>query len=162
MDYHFKPPSKTCAMTGRPLLPGSVCHSVLIEKNGVMTRLDYSQEGWQGPPDGHVGYWQTIVPALHDPREHRLDPDMAFRYFEQLCEESSPVTERQRYVLALLLLQQRRLRLDAARSDDDQEFLELSGRNGEGAWQVPNLKLSDSETQQLQAELKVHLATEWN
>ena len=162
MDYHFKPPSKTCATTGRPLTPGAVCHSVLVEKNGVLARLDYSDEGWQGPPHGHIGYWKTIVPVLHDPREHRLDPETAFRYFEQLCEEASPVSERQRYVLALLLLQQRKLRLEGTRSGDDGDMLELSGKHGEGTYQVPNLKLPDAETQQIQAELKVQLATEWN
>jgi hypothetical protein len=162
MDYHFKPPSKTCATTGRPLTPGSLCHSVLMEKNGVLTRLDYSQEGWQGPPEGHVGYWQTIVPVTHDPREQRLDPDTAFRYFEQLCEESSPTTERQRYVLALLLLQHRKLKLDGTQTGDDGDMLELNGKHGEGPWQVHNLELPEAEILQIQAELKVHLATEWN
>lgn len=162
MDYHFKTPSKTCAATGRPLAPGAVCHSVLIEKSGVLTRIDYSDEGWQGPPEGHVGYWKTIVPSQNDPREQRLDPEAAFRYFEQLCEESSPTTERQRYVLALLLLQQRKLRLDGSHTGSDGDVLELSGSHGEGAYEVPNLKLSDADTRQIQAELKVHLATEWN
>ena len=37
-----------------------------------------------------------------------------------------------------------------------------SGNHGEGTYQVPNLKLPDAETQQIQAELKVQLATEWN
>lgn len=162
MDYHFKSPGKTCAATGRALVPGSICHSVLLEKNGVLTRMDYSDEGWQGPPAGHIGYWKIIVPAAHDPREQQLDPDTAFRYFEQLNEESSPTTVRQRYVLMLVLLQHRRLRLDGAHTDDDGEVLELSGRNGEGNYEVQNLKLSDAETQLVQAELKVHLATEWN
>ena len=162
MEYHFKPPSKVCAMTGRPLTPGTVCHSVLVEKNGVLARLDYSDEGWQGPPIAHVGYWRTIVPVTHDPREQRLDPDTAFRYFEQLSEEANPTAERQRYVLALLLLQHRKLKLDGSRSEDDGDVLELSGQRGEGTYQVHNLKLSDAETQQIQAELKVHLATEWN
>jgi hypothetical protein len=105
MEYHFKPPSKTCAATGRPLAPGSVCHSVLIEKNGSLARFDYSAEGWQGPPPGHVGYWKTVVPVTTDPKAHRLDPETALRYFEQLCEEANPDSIRQRYVLALFLLQ---------------------------------------------------------
>jgi hypothetical protein len=163
MDYHFKPPSKTCATTGRPLAPGSVCHSVLIEKNGTMTRLDYSDEGWQGPPEGHIGYWKTTVPAIHDPREQRLDPDTAFRYFEQLNEDPNPDSERQRYVLALLLLQHRKLRLEGTHADlDGDDVLDLCGQRGEGTYEIRDLKLSDAETQQIQAELKVHLATEWN
>ena len=72
------------------------------------------------------------------------------------------MTERQRYVLALLLLQQRKLRLDGSRCGDDGEVLELSGRHDEGTYEVPDLKLPDAETRQIQAELKVHLATEWN
>lgn len=163
MDYHFKPPSKTCATTGRPLVAGTVCHSVLVEKNGILTRLDYSDEGWQGAPAGHIGYWKTVIPASHDPREQQLDPDTAFRYFEELCETCSPETERQRYVLALFLLQRRKVRLDGTRSDDDgDDILELTGQHGEGTYEVRNLKLPEDETQLIQAELKVHLATEWS
>jgi hypothetical protein len=162
MDYHFKPPSKTCATTGKPLSPGTVCHSVLIEKNGVMTRFDYSDEAWQGPPEGHLGYWKTVVPAGNDPREQRLDPDTAFRYFEQLSEEMNPEYERRRYVLALLLLQHRKLRLDGSRPDDCGGVLELSGVRGEGTYEVQDLQLPETVTRQIQAELKVHLATEWN
>lgn len=162
MDYHFKPPSKNCAKTGRVLTPGSVCHSVLIDKNGVLTRLDFSDEGWQGPPEGHLGYWRTTVPAGRDPREQRLDPDTAFRYFEQLGEQLAPESDRQRYVLALFLLQHRKLRLEGMRSDEIGDTLELVGQNGEGIYEVPDLKLSEIETQQVQAELRVHLATEWS
>lgn len=162
MDYRFKPPNKTCAATGRPLVPGSTCHSVLIEKEGDQVRIDFSDEGWTGPPAGHVGYWKTTVPVALDPKARRLDPETAQRYFEQLSEEASPVHDQQRYVLALVLLQQRRLRLDNTRSDGDDEILELSGRHGEGTFEVRNLNLPDAETQQLQAELKAHLATEWS
>ncbi len=161
MDYRLKPPSKTCAGTGRPLTPGSTCHSVLVEKNGDLLRFDYSDDGWKGPPEGHVGYWKTTVPATPDAKSQRLDPETALRYFEQLSEEASPNHDRQRYVLALVLLQQRRIRLDNTRHDGDEEILELSGVHGEGVFEVRNLGLSDTETQQLQAELKAQLATEW-
>lgn len=162
MDYHFKPPSKNCASTGKPLAPGATCHSVLVDKGGVLTRLDYSDEGWQGPPEGHIGYWKTIVPMGNDPREQRLDPDAAFRYFEQLNEDPSAENERKRYVLALLLLQHRKLRLEDSRSDDCGSILQLSGIRGEGTYEVQDLQLSEADTRQIQAELKVHLATEWN
>src|SRR5262245_767266 len=98
MDYHLKPPGKTCAATGRPLVPGAVCHSVLVDQEGSLVRLDYSDDGWQGPPAGHVGYWRTIVPAARDANAQRLDPETALRYFEQLSEEANPAHDRQRYV----------------------------------------------------------------
>jgi len=162
MDYRLKPPSKTCAGTGRPLIPGSICHSVLVEKDGDQVRLDFSDDGWAGPPAGHVGYWKTTVPTLLDVRAQRVDPESAQRYFEQLSEEASPVHDRERYVLALVLLQHRRLQLDNTRFDGDDEILELSGRHGEGSFEVRNLNLPEAETQHLQVELKAHLATEWS
>jgi hypothetical protein len=161
MDYHLKPLGKTCATTGKPLAPGSVCHSVLIEKDGSLVRLDFSPEGWTGPPAGHHGYWTVDVPAAPNPQSLRIDPEIALRYFEQLSEEASPVHEKTRYALALVLLQQRKLRLENVRFEDDDEVLELSGVHGEGNFEVHNYHLDDSETHQLQTELKAQLAMEW-
>ena len=161
MDYHVKPLGKTCAATGKPLEPGSKCHSVLMERNGALVRLDFSDEGWSGPPEGHLGHWMIEVPAAPNPDSIRIDPEVALRYFEQLSEEASPVHEKTRYLLALILLQRRKLRLDNVRFEDDDEFLELSGMHGEGTFDVCNYKLDDAETQRMQAELKAQLALEW-
>lgn len=161
MDYHLKPLGKVCAATGKPLVPGSLCHSVLIEKDGSLTRLDFSEEGWSGEPEGHVGCWTVEVPAALDPNQQRIDGESAMRYFEQLSEEASPVHDKTRYVLSLVLLQQRKLKLENIRYEDDVEFLELSGLHGEGRFDVRNLKIDDEETRQLQNQLKSQLALEW-
>ena len=161
MDYHLKPLGKTCAATGKPLVPGSICHSVLVEKDGGLVRLDFSQEGWTAAPAGHHGHWMVEVPAAPNPQTQRIDPEIALRYFEQLSEEASPVHEKTRYTLALVLLQQRKLKLENVRFEDDDEFLELSGVHGEGNFEVRNYHLDDSETQRMQSELKSQLAAEW-
>jgi len=161
MDYHVKPLGKICAATGKPLAPGSTCHSVLMEKEGNLVRLDFSADAWTGPPAGHLAHWTAEVPAAIDPNTQRIDPEVALRYFEQLSEEASPVHERTRYVLALVLLQQRKLRLENVRFESDDEVLELSGVHGEGNFEVRNYHLDDTETQRLQSELKVQLAQEW-
>jgi len=159
MDYQLKPLGKTCAATGQPLAPGSVCHSVVVERDGQFVRLDYSEGGWQGPPASAVGYWQLRVPPPKQARS--VDPDALMRYFEQLCEEASPSQDVNRYVSALLLLKLRRLKLDDVRCADDGEFLQLSGTRGEGAFDVRRLELPDDELSQLQQALKNQLAVEW-
>lgn len=159
MDYQLKPLGKTCASTGQPLIPGTVCHSVVVERDGRLVRLDYSEAGWQGPPPDALGYWRTVVPPVEPAR--RIDPDSLMRYFEQLSEEASPRAEILRYVAALLLLKWKRLKLDDVRGDEEGEWLLLSGSRGEGVFEVRNLQLPDAELARLQHELKTHLSEEW-
>ena len=109
MDYHLKQIGRTCAGTGEELLSGSTCFSALVERDGQLVRLDYSQEGWTGPPEGTIGYWQSVVPEPDETKAKPLDTDALMRYFEQLSEDANPAQEKLRYVLSLLLLQKRRL-----------------------------------------------------
>jgi hypothetical protein len=160
MDYHFPPLGKTCAATGKPLAPGSACRSAVWEQNGQFIRKDFSPEGWTGPPADAVGYWVTHVPEQSGPP--KIDPEQLMRYFEQLTEEATPAHDETRYLLALLLLQHKRLRLETIRSDDDGDYLILSGLRGEGTFEAPHLQLADAEIAERQLILRTQLATEWN
>jgi len=161
MDFQFKPLGKTCAATGRPLVPGSWCHSVVVERQGQQLRLDYAADAWQGPPTDAIGHWRARVPVAKYPLAVRVDPDALMRYFEQLSEEASPSQEPQRYVSALLLLRLKRLRLDDVRTEDDGSVLLLEGMHGEGVFEVRNLELPDADATELQQQLKSQLAAEW-
>ena len=152
-DYNVKPVGRTCAATGKDLVPGSLCHSVLVEKDGVMMRLDYSQEGWNPAPAGRLAHWRCEVPEQAVGAKKTLDVDELMRQFEQFSEEASPAHDKFRYVLALLLLQRRRLRLEGTKVIDDQEFLEVTGLRGEGTFLVPDQQLDDAEIQEMQAAI---------
>ena len=76
--------------------------------------------------------------------------------------DANPAQDKFRYVLALLLLQKRRLKIEGSRQDGDVEYLELVGSQGEGTFEVRMQQLEDAEIEQLQRDLNAHLATEWN
>lgn len=160
MDYQFKPLGKKCAATGEELTPGSVCYSALIEEDGELQRLDYSEKGWTGPPPGAVGTWVCTVPLPVQTKKNPLDPAALMSYFEQLMEAGNPTQEKLRYILALLLIQKKRLHCDTSRQDGEESYLQLSGTQGE-AFEVRELQLSDEEMLELQQELNAHLAAEW-
>ena len=162
MDYHLRPLSKTCAATGRELQPGDRCFSVLMDEGGELVRKDYAEDAWPGAPSDAIGVWQTIVPEPEPEAARPLDTDALMRYFEQLSEDLNPAQERFRYILALLLVQKRRLKLEGSRRDGELEFLELVGAQGEGNFSVRDCNLSDSEIDQLQRDLNRHLQTEWS
>ncbi|HTI52167.1 MAG TPA: hypothetical protein VL475_14490 [Planctomycetaceae bacterium] len=161
MEYQFRPIGKKCAATGEELAPGSLCHSVLIERDGELQRLDYSEKGWSGPPEGAIGVWTCQVPKPLEIRHEPLDTNALLRCFEQLSEEANPAREGLRYILALLLMKKRRLRLDSSRTEGADEYWQLSGAHGEGVWEVRDLQTTDEEVHQWQRELNVYLASEW-
>ena len=109
-----------------------------------------------------LGDWITIVPD-DGAKSQTLDTESLFRYFEQLCEDANPAHDKLRYVLALLLLQKRRLRLEGThRDEDDNDFLDLIGSKSEGPYEVPDLSLDEDEIAQLQASLNHQLEEEWS
>lgn len=159
LEYQFKPPGKTCAATGEALTPGSVCHSVLVEQAGRLTRVDYSQAGWSGPPPHAIATWKTIIPLPPNPDSIRLDPERLFQFFELSCEEGSPSEDSLRYVAAVVLLQARRLKLEGARGKGEDEVLDLTAARGDGVYEIRNLRLNAEDMHAIQRELKTRLMT---
>jgi hypothetical protein len=157
MDYQLRPIGKACSRSGKELRPGEVCYSALLTKGDEWVRLDFSSEGWEGPPEGAIGYWRCRVPIPEETRRRVVDPDELLRRFEQLCDDANPAQDAFRYVLALLLVQRRRLRITATRSQEGASILELTGASGEGPYEVRSLQLSDDEVRALQQALDEYL-----
>jgi len=161
MDYHLKPVGKTCAATGEVLTPGSTCYSALVDEAGELVRMDYSADGWNGPPAAAIAHWRSQVPEAGANKTRPLDPDALLQFFEQLCEDANPAQEKFAYVISLLLLQKRKLRIDGSRRDGDIEYLTFLGSQGEGPFEVRDQRLSEEEIAGLQNELNMHLAGVW-
>ena len=162
MDYRFKPISKNCAGTDKPLVPGTLCYSVLVERNGVQERLDFSEEGWTGLPEGGVGCWKSLVPEGARKQVSTTDPETLMSYFEAVFEDPNPQQAKISYVLALYLLQRRRLKLDGSVEKEGAEFLQLSGSRGEGPFEVRDQQLPQEEITELQSLLRNQITSEWN
>jgi hypothetical protein len=161
MEYQVKSIGKTCAATGQALAPGSQCYSVLVEENGQHVRKDYAPAAWTGPPAGALGYWKATVPQPEQNKPKPLDADALMRYFEQLLEDVNPAQEKLKYVLALLLLQKRRMKIEGSRRDGDIEYIQFIGSQGEGPYEVRDQQLDEAEIEQLQVELNSQLARDW-
>jgi hypothetical protein len=157
VDYVIRALGKTCAATGRAFAPGERIVSVVVERNGTHERLDFAEREWKEPPPLTIGLWRCRAPEAVV-RPAAIDPEAMMAYFEQLAEDANPGHDKLRYVLALYLLQKRRLRLDGARVDDDGEFLQLSGSRGEGPYEIRDQQLADDEIKTLQSELAQAMA----
>ncbi len=157
VDYQFGSPAKICAASGQPLLPGAECVSALVEQGGRLVRLDFLLANWTGEPPHTVGTWRFRVPEATAQQQRVLDTDTLLRFFEQLTEDANPGLERMRYVLALLLIQRRRLKLDGSRRDGEAEWLQFQGSKGEGPYEVQDQPLTADEITQLQTEMAAQI-----
>jgi hypothetical protein len=157
MDYRLKPLGKFCAATQATLVPGSDVHSVLIEQDGETIRLDYCEQGWHGPPEGMIAHWRCTVPQPELSRPRPLDAESLLEHFERMLEDANPAQQQLCYVIALLLMQKRRLQLERTRYDGEIAYLEFIGQRGEGPFEVRDQQLTGEEIVQLQATLTQHL-----
>ena len=83
-------------------------------------------------------------------------------YFDQLTEEANPAQEKFRHVLALLLLQKRRLKLEGSRLEDNIEYLQFVSCQDEGTYEVRDFQLTEQEMNELQDNLNAHFTEEWS
>ncbi len=153
MEFHIRPRSKACAISGGPFSPGDTCWSALVEQDGKLVRQDISQAAWEGPPENCVGHWQTEIPPENCEGQRKLDTESLFDYFVQLSEQPNNTERDYQYVLALLLIRKRRLVLDDNIEIDDRPAMRLTGSAGEGPFDVLETELSDEQVESLQNQL---------
>ena len=115
VEYDIQRCTRRCQATGRDLAPGEVVYSALVEVGGNITRQDFSAQAWQGPPEDALGWWKGIIADASSKRVHWAPNDVMLHYFEQL--DGNPAKEDVRYVLALLLVRRRIVRVESTERD---------------------------------------------
>ena len=110
LDFEIQRSTRRCAATDRPLEPGEVCYSVLEVRGADIVRKDYAASAWTAPPAEAFGWWKSRVPEPHAKKIKLAPNEVLLELFDQLAER--PECEDMRYVLALLLVRRRVLRLD--------------------------------------------------
>jgi hypothetical protein len=152
MDYDVLRSTRRCAQTGRDLVPGEEFFSVVIERGTGLARLDFSREAWQGPPEGAIGWWKTQVPVPDGKRPPGMPNDVMLEVFERL--EGQLDRADYRYLLALLLLRRRVLRLEEQEHDaEGREILVLYCPRQDATYRVPVLVPDQTRIETLQEEL---------
>ena len=158
IDYDFQRCTRRCAATDRELKIGETCYSVLLPEGSAVARRDYSQEAWTGPPDKAIGWWQATIVDPHAGRMYWAPNDVMLHYFERLLEDSSAADAR--FVLALLLVRRRVLRLEAHEQDQTgQRVLVLHCARNECEYRVNEVTPSAERAAEIERQLAELLQT---
>jgi hypothetical protein len=152
-DYQIQNSTRRCAITGRELKPGERYYSVLLDEGSTFTRKDYSLEAWQGPPEGAFSFWQGRLPTGSAPRRLVIDDELLMECFHRLEGELEPNKVSFRFVLALLLMRRRRLKLEETRQEDGQEVLMLRCPRTGARHEVVDPDLGEEELEGVQDDV---------
>jgi hypothetical protein len=152
MDYEVQRTTRHCATTGREIRPGETFYSTLRVEGANVIRSDYSSEAWLGPPEGTLGWWQATMPKQETKRAQWAPNEIMLDLLEELA--SQPERHDMRYVLSLLLVRRRVLRLEDIEHDElGREVSVLYCPRRESTFRVATIVPSDERAQAIQNEL---------
>ncbi|KAA5543216.1 hypothetical protein FYK55_13140 [Roseiconus nitratireducens] len=111
-EYKVSRCSRQCYVEKRPLKEGEWYYSVVIEGDDQYERRDYSLDAWKGPPEGTVGHWKCRMPTAGEKKLVLAPREVLIDLLRQM--EAMPDQAKTRYLLALMLLRRRHVRLAEA------------------------------------------------
>jgi hypothetical protein len=162
MDFQIKRTSRRCRTSGRDLQPGEEYISELVVsptgESGEFARHDYALEAWQGPAANSVGWWRCRIPAVHSGKVFWAPADVQREYFSHLLQ--SPQTAAQAFLMAMLLVRRRMLRLEAEETDEAGQRWMIVVDPERQTCRVRVVELSLEEREAIQQEFAEHLFTD--
>lgn len=146
-DYEIRGFTRKCAASGEVIAPGATFYTVVRPGIPEYAREDYSLSGWKGPPDDAIAWWKSIA-TESGVRKPRVPSEIILEYFESLAEDVG--REEERFVLALLMVRRRILRIDGDSKDEQgRDAMELFCHRNEMTYKVcvamPKTKAHEKE-----------------
>lgn len=152
IDFDIQRCTRKCAATDRELRPGETVYSVLLAEGSAVVRRDYSADAWPGPPEGALGWWKSQLPSPQSRKLNWAPSDVMLHYFVEL--ESRPDDADLRYVLTLLMVRRRLLRLDETVAEaDGGETLVVYAAQTDTQYRVPVRQPPPERVEQIQQQL---------
>jgi hypothetical protein len=160
-EYKIESSRRTCHECHRQFQPRDEYVSALFEvetdaahSNGLM-RLDFCDEHWQVNRTEQLAYWRTRVPLPEEPRKKRLviDDERLLDVFFRLDGTADPGRVDLRYVIALMLIRKRRLKLDGSRRRGNESFMIVRKSRSKETFEVMDRRLSDEAVLAVSGEI---------
>ncbi len=158
IDFEVSRPAGRCSVSGREFAEGEPFHSALFETPQGFERRDYSEECWQGPPEGALCVFQTRLPKREEKKRTFVGDDVLVTFFDRLADCEEEPKQRFRFVLSLILLRKRLLKYERTIREGDREFWEMRLMRDKTLHRVFNPVLKDAEIQELTGQLGAVLA----
>ncbi|MFM7134841.1 MAG: hypothetical protein ACKO0W_11045, partial [Planctomycetota bacterium] len=152
------------------LVPGTASIVALVERedepSAPLSRMDFTEAGWNSAqrPKGVIAFWKATVPEPGEKKRGFVDDQTLLDLFERLGGDERPHRVRFRFVLMLLLVRKKLLRVTGTASEGGVErwsVLPKGAAEGEEPQQVVNPKLAEDELKEITEQLGEVLDGAW-
>jgi len=144
--------SRHCAVTGRRLEDGEEFISELRSQGADLQRLDYTVDAWPGPSEATIAWWKSRIPTPETRRARWAPNDVLLEVFQDLRHRSDQADKC--YVMALLLVRRRILRLEDTELGESGPQLVLYCPRDEKTYHVPERTPDEGRIEEIQKELE--------
>jgi hypothetical protein len=150
----------SCASCSQPLAPGQDYVAALVDEGDRFARRDFCAACWPAQsPAAFYSFWKARVP-VPEAGPKRANLEAAQETFDRLLSENSPDPSRRRlaFLLSLILLQRRRLKLLETTARDGLEVLRFERAADHAVLDVVNPGISDAEIESMKTEMDALLS----
>ena len=152
--WHIARSTRTCAGSGEAIPPGTPFYSALIEGDESFERKDFRVEAWpEVDSSAFFSYWKNKGSEAKEEKKQTVDYERLLAFFDGLEHAEEPQKRLFRYVLALILVRKRRLRLDDMGRTEDGDRLVVYDRRGEKTLEIVAPEASREELAAVQNKL---------
>jgi hypothetical protein len=160
LDFEVQRCSRRCAATDRVLEPGDLCYSVLEVSGADVLRKDFSADAWNGAPDGALGWWKSRIPEPTAKKIKLAPNEVLLELFDQLADQPDQIDLR--YVLALLLVRRRVLRVEDVSGETLHEIMRVYCAKRDATYDVIVNMPTGARVDQIQQQLSDLLIADAN
>ncbi len=158
-DFPIGRLSGQCAACDNPLQPGQVYYAAIWSQDEEYVRKDYHEQCWSQAPGDALGVWRSKgAPPANDEQAATRPGELLLNVFERLGEADGAGTHKLRFVLALLLLRRRLLRLSGTTEQAGVQVWRMRRTGQESPTDVICPPMSAEDTEQLSQQLADLLA----
>lgn len=155
--------SGQCAHTGSAIAAGEAFIAALVEGadeagRPLLRRADFSCGAWESGarPERLMCFWRSTAPQAGERRTMLVDDETLMEMVQRDESDTDPRRCAFRWILALVLLRRKMLRLDGIMQENGAEtwsFLRRGAVEGETPLRIVNPKIRDEEVSELSEQL---------
>ncbi len=155
--------SGECAKSHDPILAHQEFVAALVdaldeEGRPILKRLDFGTQAWDDGtrPDGLVCFWRSSAPEPGEKRQMFVDDETLLEMVQRMDEETDSRRRAFRWILALVLLRRKMLKLDGIVHEGETEYWAFRPRGSDPTStpiRIPNPGIREEEMRELADQL---------